>query len=161
MIANLVYYRYFLKMLSFFSSPPFYNKYVQLPHADTPIPPEIWNNPEFYPFFRDALGAIDGTHINCCPSAADQHATRDRKGGITQNCLVICGFDMVFYYVFSGWEGSALDATIFHDACMTDLPVPPGQYYLADAGFPTCALLLIPIQGRRYHLQEWGHAGLR
>jgi len=28
MIANLVYYRFFLKMLSFFSSPPFYNKYI-------------------------------------------------------------------------------------------------------------------------------------
>jgi len=128
MIANLVYHRYFLKMLSFFSSPPFYNNYVQLPCADTPILPEIRNNPKFYPLFKDALGAIDGTHINCCPSAADWHTARDRKGGITQNCLAICGFDMVFYYVFSGWEGSASDVTMFHDARMMDLLVPPRQY---------------------------------
>jgi hypothetical protein len=69
---------------------------------------------------------IDDTHINCCLIAADQQAARDRKDGLTQNCLAICGFDMVFYYIFSGWEGSAADLTMFHDACVTDLPIPPG-----------------------------------
>jgi hypothetical protein len=101
-VTNLVCYRYFLKILTFFSSPPFYNDHVKLPPADMPTPPEIQNNPKFHPFFQDVLGTIDGTHINCCPSAADRQATRDRKGGITQNCLAICGFDMTFYYVFSG-----------------------------------------------------------
>lgn len=148
-------------MLVFFSSPPFYNDYIKLPRVDAPIPPEIQDNPKFYPFFKDALGAIDGTHINCCPSAADQQATRDRKGGITQNCLAICGFDLIFYYMFSSWEGSTSDSTMFHDAHMTDLPIPPGQYYLADTGFPNCASLFIPFRGVRYHLQEWGHANLR
>jgi hypothetical protein len=57
-------YRYFHKMLTFFSSPPFYNEYVKLPSADVPVPPEIQDNPKFYPFFEGALGAIDGTHIN-------------------------------------------------------------------------------------------------
>jgi len=160
-VANLVCYRYFLKMLTFFSSSPFYNDHVKLPRVDAPIPPEIRNNPKFYPFFQDALGAIDGTHINCCPSAEDRQAARNRKGGVTQNCLAICGFDMVFYYIFSGWEGSAADSTMFQDARITDLPVPPGRYYLADAGFPTCSTLLIPIRGTCYHLQEWGCANLR
>ena len=148
-------------MLPFFSSPPFYNDYVQLPCTGAPILPEIQNNTKFYPFFKDVLGVIDGTHINCCPSAADQHAARDRNGGVTQNCLAICGFDMVFYYVFSGWEGSASDATMFYDAHVTDLLVPPGQYYLADAGFPACSLLVVLFRGRHYHLQEWGCAGLQ
>ena len=67
---------------------------------------------------------------------------------------------MTFYYVFSGWEGSAADSTMFHDACVTDLPVPAGKYYLADAGFPTTTSLLIPFHGKRYHLKEWGHANL-
>jgi hypothetical protein len=49
---------------------------------------------------------------------------------------------MKFFYVFSGWEGSASDAPMFHDACVTDLPVPSGKYYLADAGFPVCAVLV-------------------
>jgi hypothetical protein len=161
MVANLVCCRYFLKMLFFFSSAPFYNDYVKLPHIHAPTPPEIRNNPKFYPFFQGALGAIDGTHINCCPSAANRQAARDRKGGLTQNCLAICGFDMVFYYMFSGWEGSAADSTMFHDAHVTDLFIPQGRYYLANAGFPTCASLLIPIQGTRYHLQEWSRAQLR
>jgi DDE superfamily endonuclease len=160
-IADLIHYRYFRRMLIFFSLAPFYNNYVKLPSADAPIPPEILNNTKFYPFFKDTLGAIDGTHINCCPSAADRQSSRDRKGGVTQNCLAICGFDMRFYYVFSGWEGSASDSTMFHDARVTDLPVPSGRYYLADAGFPACASLLIPIRGRQYHPQEWGRAKLR
>ena len=62
--------------------------------------------------------------------------------------------------MFSSWEGSASDSTMFHDTCVMDQPIPPGRYYLADAGFPTCASLVIPIRGRRYHLQEWGHANL-
>jgi DDE superfamily endonuclease len=132
-------------MLFFFSSPPFYNNYVKLQCADAPIPPKIRNNPKFYPFFKDTLSAINSTHINCCPSAADQQAARDRKGGLSQNSLAICGFDMVFYYMFSSWEGSASDSTMFHDTRVTDLPIPPGRYYLADAGFPTCASLVIPI----------------
>ena len=144
-IADPVCYRYFHNMLIFFSSAPFYNDHVKLPSANAPIPPKILNNTKFYPFFKDALGAIDGTHINCCPSATDRQAARDRKGGVTQNCLAICEFDMIFYYMFSGWEGSASDFTMFHDACVTDLPVPPGWYYLADAGFPSCSSLLIPI----------------
>jgi hypothetical protein len=161
MIADLICYRYFRKMLTFFSSPPFYNDYVKLPQTDAPVPPEIQDNPKLYPFFKDALGAIDGTHINCCPSAADRQAARDRKGGVTQNCLAICGFDMVFYYMFSGWEGSASDSTMFQDARVTDLPVPPERYYLADAGFPSCTSLIVPFRGTRYHLQEWGRANLR
>ena len=147
-------------MLHFFSSPPFYNDYVQLPLEDAPVPDEIQDNLKFYPFFKDALGAIDRTHFNCCPSAADREAARDCKGNITQNCLTICGFDMTFYYVFSGWEGSAADSTMFHDARITDLPVPAGKYYLADAGFPTTASLIIPFCRKRYHLKEWGRANL-
>ena len=32
---------------------------------------------------------------------------------------------------------------MFHDARFTDLPVPDGKYFLADAGFPTCSSLLV------------------
>lgn len=145
----------------FFLSPPFYNKYVHLPHEDDPIPSEIRQNPKFYPFFKDALGAIDGTHINCTPSAEQQQAARDRKGALTTNCLAACTFDMCFMYIFSGWEGSTADSTMFQDARVTDFRVPVGKYYLADAGFPTCDALVIPIRGPRYHLQEWGRAQLR
>lgn len=52
--------------------------------------------------------------------------------------------DFQFQYVLSGWEGSAADSTLFHDACTTDLTIPDGKYYLADAGFGACDVLLVP-----------------
>lgn len=148
-------------MLLFFSSPPFYTDLVHLPRADDPIPSEIANNPKFYPFFKDAVGAIDGTHINCTPTAEQRQAARDYKGTLTTNCLAACTFDLQFLYIISGWEGSATDSLMFHDARITDLPVLQGKYYLADAGFPNTLALVIPYRGPRYHIQEWGRAGLR
>ena len=120
-------------MLVFFSSAPFYNEYVHLPPVGVPTPPEIQNNPKFYPFFEDALGTIDGTHINCSAMAEMHQAAGDRKGGITQNCLAICRFDIKFYYIFSRWDGSAADSMMFYDARITDLHIPVDKYYLADA----------------------------
>ena len=63
---------------------------------------------------------------------------------------------MSFLYILSGWEGSAADARIYHDARITDFNIPPGKYYLADAGFAACDELLVPYRGVRYHLAEWG-----
>jgi DDE superfamily endonuclease len=149
-------------MLFFFSSPSFYTNNVCLPHENDRISPYITNNPKFFPFFKGCLGAIDGTHIACNPTAAEQHANRDRKGTVTQNCLAICNFEMKFLYMFPGWDGSTSDSTMFHDARITDLPVLPERYYLADAGFPTTESLLLPFRGGiRYHLAEWQRADLR
>jgi len=153
--------RYFTKMLVFFSSPLFYTQHVHLPPIGAPTPPEIQNNPKFYPFFKDALGAIDGTHINCSATAEMRQAAHNHKGGVTQNCLAICCFNMTFYYIFSGWDGSAADSMMFYDAHVTDLHIPPQKYYLADARFPICDALLIPMRGEHYHLAEWGRAAQR
>jgi hypothetical protein len=118
---------------------------VQLPEANSPIPPKIRDSPKFHPFFDGALGAIDGTHIRCTSSAADRDATRNRKGVLTQNCLVACTFDLRFTYLLSGWEGSTHDASLFHEARRTDFRIPEGRYYLADAGFPLSDMLLVPF----------------
>jgi hypothetical protein len=147
-------------MVIFFSSPPFYTTYVHLPTGEDPCPPEICHNSKFFPFFKDALGAIDGSHISCSPPAFARTSFRDRKGNISQNCLFACTFSLHFVYALCGWEGSAADARIYEDA-RTDLNIPNGKYYLADAGFPGCAELLIPYRGVRYHLAEWGRAGVR
>ena len=58
-------------MLLFFPSPPFYNDYIQLPHENAPVPDKIKDEPKFYPFFKDALRVINGTHFNCCLSATN------------------------------------------------------------------------------------------
>ena len=68
---------------------------------------------------------------------------------------------MLFTYILTGWEGSATDARVWADALAKGFSVPAGFYYLADAGFPHCPELLVPFRGVRYHLQEWGAAGVR
>jgi hypothetical protein len=147
-------------MLDYFSSPPFYTEYVQLPIGGSPVPPLIQENLKFFPFFQSALGAVDGTHIACCPSAAERSAARNWKGLLTQNCLMACSFDLRFIYVLSGWEGSAADASVWQDARLSDFRIPPGRYYLADAGFGACRELLVPYRGVRYHLEEFRRSNL-
>jgi hypothetical protein len=134
---------------------------VRLPTVHDAVPSEILSNPKFFPFFDGAIGAMDGTHINCCPSSEERHLARNRKGGVSQNTLACCGFDMRFQYMLSGWDGCAADASMYNDARLSDLTIPEGKYYLADAGFGMCDSLLIPYRGVRYHLAEWGRASVR
>lgn len=147
-------------MLAAFSSPPFFTTFVRLPKADDPVPPEIANNPKFYPYFANALGALDGTHIACSPPALERDRSRNRKGFLSHNCLVVVSFDLQIRYVLCGWEGSAADVTVYNDARNTDFPIPEGKYYLADAGYPSSDELLVPYRGVRYHLAEWQRADL-
>jgi hypothetical protein len=81
---------------------------------------------------------------------------RNRKGFIGQNVLVASNFAFLFVYILSGWEGSASDSQIFNYARERDFAVPRGMYYLADAGFPLCDVLMTPYGGVRYHLKERG-----
>lgn len=63
--------------------------------------------------------------------------------------------------MLSGWDGSVADAAVYNDARQSDLTVPAGKFYLADAGFGACDALLVPYRRVRYHLAEWGRAGVR
>jgi len=132
-------------MLGIFSSPLCYTDYVQLPSVDTPITPGIKDNTIFFlPVFGDAIGAIDGTNFTCSPTAAEWAAACDYNGGVTQNCLAACNFNLEFVYIFSGWEGSATDSAMLNNAPLTDLHILPGKFYLADAGFPSGLGTVIP-----------------
>ena len=53
------------------------------------------------------------------------------------------------------------DSRVWADALAKGFSAPAGFYYLADSGFSHCPELLIPFRGVRYHLQEWGAAGVR
>jgi hypothetical protein len=70
-------------------------------------------------------------------------------------------FEQQYIYLLTGWEGSASDSAIFNAARQSDLAIPVGKYFLADAGYPSCDALLVPYRGKRYHLREWGEAGKR
>lgn len=144
--------RYFHAVLQAICS--LFPHFVHLPDPST-IPHEISANPKFYPYFKDCIGAIDGSHIKAFVPSSQQAQFRNRKGFLSQNILVACSFNLHFLYVLAGWEGSAADARVFQDAIRKGFNVPNGKYYLADAGYPACSQLLVPYRGVRYHLKEW------
>lgn len=148
-------------MLFIFSSHPFYTTHVRLPTDSTPVSSEIRDNPKRWPYFKDAIGAIDGSHIHAYPPSHSRHLYYNRKGFISQNCLFVCDFDLNFTFTLTGWEGSATDARLWDVARNDGLNIPPGKYLLADSGFPSCKELLVPYRGIRYHLAEWGRASTR
>ncbi|KAL0313178.1 UNVERIFIED_CONTAM: hypothetical protein Sradi_5717100 [Sesamum radiatum] len=63
-------------------------------------------------FFKDCLGALDGTYINMLVRQVDKARYRTRKGEVAVNVLGVCDRDMKFTYVLTGWEGSAADARV-------------------------------------------------
>ncbi|XLR43491.1 hypothetical protein S83_028151 [Arachis hypogaea] len=121
------------------------------------VPYEILNNSRFYPFFKDCIGAINGTHSRVKVPRVDAPRFRGRKDHPTQNVLAACGFDMKFTYVLSGWEGTASDSRILKDALNREYPlrIPEGKFYLGDAGFMLKPGILTPYRGVRYHLKEY------
>ncbi|XP_026450957.1 uncharacterized protein LOC113351121 [Papaver somniferum] len=126
--------------------------------AGPDTPTEILENPRFYPYFKDCIGAIDGTQIPAMVGLDEQVPFWCRKGFISQNVLVACSFDLQFQYVLAGWEGSAADSRIL-DSALTRcdrLIVPEGKFYLADAGFANMPQFITPYRGVRYHLKEFG-----
>ncbi|KAL0334419.1 UNVERIFIED_CONTAM: hypothetical protein Sangu_1598100 [Sesamum angustifolium] len=112
----------------------------------------ITNNPDFYPFFKDCIGAMDDTLVPAWVPRVDQNRYRSQKGGLAQNVLVICDFVMNFTYVYAGWEGSAADARVLDHAVSHDntFPCPPiGKYYLVDADFTNYQCFLGLYYGTR------------
>ncbi|KAK4407976.1 hypothetical protein Sango_0378600 [Sesamum angolense] len=67
----------------------------------------VVSNIDFYPYFKDCVGAMDGTLVPAWVPQVDQNRYRSRKGRLAQNVLAICDFDMNFTYVYAGWEGMA------------------------------------------------------
>jgi hypothetical protein len=142
-----------------------HKEFVKLPSGETPE--IIRDSPKFYPMFKDAIGALDGTYI---PISVQRRVSNDeqvpwrcRKGYLAQNVLAAVDFDMNFVYVLAGWEGSAHDSRVLRFAVADKgFHAPPGKYYLADAGYNSFnGLCLVPYNKVRYHLREWGAANQR
>ncbi|PPD85537.1 hypothetical protein GOBAR_DD17528 [Gossypium barbadense] len=108
-------------------------------------------------WFKNCLGALDGTHIKIRVPTIDKPRYRTRKGDIATNMLGVCTPEMQFVYVLPGWEGSVVDGRVLRDAISRrhGLKVPHGCYYLVDAGYRNCEGFLAPFRGQRYHLNEW------
>ncbi|XP_019225341.1 PREDICTED: uncharacterized protein LOC109206925 [Nicotiana attenuata] len=106
----------------------------------------------YWPYFKNCIGAIDGTHVPCIIPSKDQIKYIGRKGFTSQNIMVVCDWDMCFTFVWPGWEGTAHDARIFDQAVRRqhlNFPHPP-------AGYRTMLGYLGPYKGERYHLPDFG-----
>lgn len=147
--------RIFHRVLDALVSEDIYYTYIRLPNDSSPIPPEIEDNPKIFPYFKDIVGAIDGSLISAHVPTEDQQRYRSRKGHICQNVMAVVSMDGKFIYLLTGWEGSAADSTVYNDAVAAGLVIPRGRMLLADAGFAICEALLVPYRGVRYHLREW------
>lgn len=124
----------------------------------TSVHPKIHVSRRWYPYFKDCVGAIDGTHVLARVPSSMRAAFMGRKHTTTQNVLAAVDFDLRFTYVLAGWEGSAHDALILSDALERSdgLIVPPGKFYLVDAGYAVRPGFLPPYRSTRYHLREFG-----
>ncbi|CAN1286941.1 Protein ALP1-like [Linum perenne] len=115
-------------------------------------------------YFKNCLGALDGTLITLRVPKERQQRYHTRKGTLVMNVLGVCNSDMEFIYTLAGWEGSAHDGRVLRDALIRPnglkvskgLLSHTGHYYLCDAGYSNCEGFLAPYQGQRYHLKEWG-----
>jgi len=89
---------------------------------------KIKNDQRYWPFFKNAIGAIDGTHVSCVVSGSEQTRFIGRKGYPTQNIMAVCDWNMCFTFVLAGWEGIVHDARVFDQALTNanlNFPHPP------------------------------------
>ncbi|KAH6786747.1 hypothetical protein C2S52_006299 [Perilla frutescens var. hirtella] len=93
----------------------------------TTVHPKILGSPQLFPYFKDCVGAIDGTLVSAWVPARRHNAYRSRKSEVSQNIMAICDFNLLFTYVMAGWEGSANNSRVLIDAIMRDskFPWPP------------------------------------
>ncbi|GKC53332.1 ALP1-like protein, partial [Tanacetum coccineum] len=114
----------------------------------------------------NCIGAIDGTHVSAWEPTSKQKSFRGRKAVlVTQNVMAICSHDMMFTFVYTGWEGTANDSHMFYDAIIrpeNKFPLPKGDYfYVVDSGYPNLKGFLAPYRGERYHRSDWQRGGVR
>jgi hypothetical protein len=129
---------------------------IKRKEQDGIIPNEIAQESKFMPFFKDAIGALDGCHVPVAIPSKDAGKYRNRKGFLSQNVLGVCNFDLTFSYVVAGWEGSATDSRVLNETIgKNEFAIPQGKYYVADAGYGLSNAILTPYRGVRYHLKEW------
>ncbi|KAL0550168.1 hypothetical protein IC582_014671 [Cucumis melo] len=129
------------------------------------VPMKIVSNSKYYPFFKDCIGAIDGTHVAASIPQNEQIPFRGRKTNTTWNIMCVYSFDMLVIYVMFGWEGLANDSRILLECIKNPenkFPMPKrDQYYLIDLGYSNMPGLLAPFRGQGYHLRDFRERGYR
>lgn len=95
------------------------------------------------------IGIVDGTLINIDAPTEHEEAFIDRHGNHSLNCMVVCGPNMMFYYVKSEWPGSVHDSRVLRNSNLFRRmsagwrPI-PGSIILADSAYPLLNWLIPP-----------------
>ncbi|XP_031092604.1 uncharacterized protein LOC115997231 [Ipomoea triloba] len=121
------------------------------------IPPQIQDDPRFYPYFKDCVGAVDGIHFPVTVGVDEQGPFRNKNGILSQHVIAACSFDMKFHYVLAGWEGSAPDMRVLNSALTrrNKLQVPEGKYYLVDGKYANIPGFIAPYRDSSYAFLEF------
>lgn len=96
------------------------------------------------------VGAADGTLIEIDAPHENEAAFVDRHGKHSINCMVVCGPDLMFYYVSANWPGSVHDARVMRNSTLCRRmddgwrPI-PNAIILADSGYPLKEWLITPV----------------
>ncbi|CAM0907444.1 unnamed protein product [Alopecurus aequalis] len=135
-------------------------RFVRPRSIDEPHPKFAMDD-RFFPYFKNCIGAIDGSHVPVTISSHLQAPWRNRKGSLSQNVMIACDFDLNITFISCGWEGSATDARVLSSAILKGFHVPNGKFYLVDGGYANTQSFLAPYRGVLYHLKEWGHGRRR
>ncbi|XP_021986234.1 uncharacterized protein LOC110882551 [Helianthus annuus] len=117
--------------------------------------------------FPGAIGALDGTLVHAVVPVDQQTRYRGRgKGECFHNVLAICDFDMIFTFVWAGWEGIAHDSRVLKEVAFnptSGFSFPPPvlilvftyKYYLCDAAYTNTRGFMTPYSNTRYWLADF------
>ncbi|XP_012829390.1 PREDICTED: uncharacterized protein LOC105950570 [Erythranthe guttata] len=104
------------------------------------------------PNISGAIGALDGTLVHAVVPISKQTMYRGRgKGQCYQNILGICDYNMMFTFVWEGWEGVTHDSRVLTDTIAdprNGFPWPPNAY-THIRGF------MVPYRNVRYWLGDY------
>jgi hypothetical protein len=74
-----------------------HGEFIKLPDPSI-VPPNDYK----WKWFGNALGALDGCHVDVCVNVAEQGRYRNRKQAITTNMLGVVDWNMKFLYALPG-----------------------------------------------------------
>ncbi|XVF50162.1 hypothetical protein PTKIN_Ptkin04bG0073500 [Pterospermum kingtungense] len=110
--------------------------------------------------FKGAIGALDGTLVHAVIPPNKQVPYRGRgRNECYQNVLAICDFNMIFTFVWAGWEGTTHDSRVLSETMRNlenNFPhPPPDKYYLCDAAYSHTRGFMTPYRNTRYWLLDF------
>jgi hypothetical protein len=76
-----------------------YLHFTSLLNANTPLATQILNNPKYYPYFNNYLGALGGMHVLIHAPLEEQLQYCNQKGTLSQKVLAVYDFNMQFVFV--------------------------------------------------------------